>query len=83
MYNINEKFSVLGITGRLNGAGAEAFWGQAGPQAAAHHLHHQAKMPMGPGANTGGWEEPSPPSQRRAMPNYDDGTSLWGNPQQG
>lgn len=26
-----------------------------------------------------GWEELSPPSQRR-MPNYDDGTSLWGNP---
>ncbi|XP_014240799.1 protein Gawky [Cimex lectularius] len=25
-----------------------------------------------------GWEEPSPPAQRRNMPNYDDGTSLWG-----
>ncbi|KAI4455914.1 trinucleotide repeat-containing protein [Holotrichia oblita] len=70
-----------GITGRLNGAGAEAFWGQAGPQAGAHHMH-QPKMPMGPG-NTTGWEEPSPPSQRRNMPNYDDGTSLWGNPQPG
>lgn len=70
-----------GITGRLNGAGAEAFWGQAGPQANAHHMH-QPKMPMGPGNSTG-WEEPSPPSQRRNMPNYDDGTSLWGNPQPG
>ncbi|GJQ80904.1 hypothetical protein Trydic_g4721 [Trypoxylus dichotomus] len=68
-----------GITGRLNGAGAEAFWGQGGPQAGAHHMH-QPKMPMGPGNSTG-WEEPSPPSQRRNMPNYDDGTSLWGNPQ--
>jgi hypothetical protein len=27
-----------------------------------------------------GWEEPSPPTQRRNMPNYDDGTSLWANP---
>ncbi|XP_032691719.1 trinucleotide repeat-containing gene 6C protein isoform X3 [Odontomachus brunneus] len=27
-----------------------------------------------------GWEEPSPPTQRRNVPNYDDGTSLWGNP---
>lgn len=25
-----------------------------------------------------GWEEPSPPPQRRNIPNYDDGTSLWG-----
>uniref|UniRef100_A0A1A9V7V6 UBA domain-containing protein n=1 Tax=Glossina austeni TaxID=7395 RepID=A0A1A9V7V6_GLOAU len=25
-----------------------------------------------------GWEEPSPPPQRRNLPNYDDGTSLWG-----
>lgn len=24
-----------------------------------------------------GWEEPSPPPQRRNIPNYDDGTSLW------
>ncbi|KAJ8668098.1 hypothetical protein QAD02_009761 [Eretmocerus hayati] len=27
-----------------------------------------------------GWEEPSPPPQRRNVPSYDDGTSLWGNP---
>ncbi|XP_023237816.1 protein Gawky-like isoform X5 [Centruroides sculpturatus] len=27
-----------------------------------------------------GWEEPSPPTSRRPLPNYDDGTSLWGNP---
>ncbi|KAH8395735.1 hypothetical protein KR222_007550 [Zaprionus bogoriensis] len=24
-----------------------------------------------------GWEEPSPPPQRRNIPNYDDGTSVW------
>lgn len=30
-----------------------------------------------------GWEESSPPQQRRNIPNYDDGTSLWGGqPQQ-
>lgn len=30
------------------------------------------------GGKSTGWEEPSPPAQRRNMPNYDDGTSLWG-----
>lgn len=29
-----------------------------------------------------GWEEPSPPTQRRTIPNFDDGTSLWGQQQQ-
>ncbi|KAG5874249.1 hypothetical protein JTB14_027715 [Gonioctena quinquepunctata] len=71
-----------GITGRLNGAGAEAFWGQGTPHANSQPMHHHTKMPVAPG-NTVGWDEPSPPSQRRNMPNYDDGTSLWGNPQQG
>ncbi|XP_066909422.1 protein Gawky isoform X2 [Halyomorpha halys] len=32
----------------------------------------------GLGGKSTGWEEPSPPAQRRNMPNYDDGTSLWG-----
>jgi hypothetical protein len=36
----------------------------------------------GAGSNKTGWEEPSPPAQRRNIPNYDDGTSLWGNPAQ-
>lgn len=40
----------------------------------------------GVGVNIGGkptgWEEPSPPAQRRNIPNYDDGTSLWGAAQQ-
>jgi len=36
----------------------------------------------GTGSNKTGWEEPSPPAQRRNLPNYDDGTSLWGNPAQ-
>lgn len=33
-----------------------------------------------------GWDDVSPPTQRRAVPNipgYDDGTSLWGNPMPG
>ena len=33
-----------------------------------------------PSKGSNNWEEPSPPTQRRNMPNYDDGTSLWGNP---
>lgn len=72
---------VLGITGRLNGASAE-FWGQGGPHAGPGGMHHPSKMPVGPG-NTAGWEEPSPPAARRNMSNYDDGTALWGTPQQG
>ena len=36
----------------------------------------------GGGSKPSGWEEPSPPVQRRNIPNYDDGTSLWGNPTQ-
>lgn len=31
-----------------------------------------------PPVSASGWEEPSPPPQRRNIPNYDDGTSLWG-----
>jgi hypothetical protein len=37
---------------------------------------------MAGATNKTGWEEPSPPAQRRNIPNYDDGTSLWGNPAQ-
>lgn len=73
---------LIGITGRLNGAGAEAFWGQSTPHPTSQTIHHHNKMPVPPG-NGAGWEEPSPPTQRRNVPNYDDGTSLWGNPQQG
>ncbi|XP_046413280.1 trinucleotide repeat-containing gene 6C protein-like isoform X3 [Neodiprion fabricii] len=88
-----------GISGRLNGASADAMWGQPpGPQ--HHQMSHQhptgppAKMVNPSGINQwvapppkemmpgkpSGWEEPSPPTQRRNVPNYDDGTSLWGNP---
>ncbi|XP_023288422.1 trinucleotide repeat-containing gene 6C protein isoform X2 [Orussus abietinus] len=88
-----------GISGRLNGASADAMWGQP-PGPPHHQMGHQhpsgppAKMlnqssmnqwaapppkDMMPGKPSG-WEEPSPPTQRRNVPNYDDGTSLWANP---
>ncbi|XP_015596287.1 trinucleotide repeat-containing gene 6C protein isoform X2 [Cephus cinctus] len=88
-----------GISGRLNGASADAMWGQP-PGPPHHQMGHQhpsgppVKMlnpssmnqwaapppkDMMPGKPSG-WEEPSPPTQRRNVPNYDDGTSLWGNP---
>ncbi|GLH02954.1 Protein Gawky, partial [Gryllus bimaculatus] len=38
------------------------------------------ELAMAGGGKPTGWEEPSPPTQRRNPPNYDDGTSLWGNP---
>lgn len=33
------------------------------------------------GKSSGWGDEPSPPAQRRNIPNYDDGTSLWGQQQ--
>lgn len=91
-----------GISGRLNGASADAMlWAQqSGPP---HHQMSHQQHPAGPptkminpsGMNQwaaapppkdmippkpSGWEEPSPPPVRRNVPNYDDGTSLWGNP---
>lgn len=88
-----------GISGRLNGANADAMWGQP-PGPPHHQMAHQ--HPSGPPAKMlnpssinqwaapppkdimpgkpSGWEEPSPPTQRRNVPNFDDGTSLWGNP---
>lgn len=41
-------------------------WGAQGPK------------DMGMTKGSSGWEEPSPPAARRNMPNFDDGTSLWG-----
>ncbi|XP_012255062.2 protein Gawky isoform X3 [Athalia rosae] len=89
-----------GISGRLNGASADAMWGQ--PPGPPHHQMGGHQHPSGPPAKMvnassmnqwaapppkemmpgkpSGWEEPSPPTQRRNVPNYDDGTSLWGNP---
>lgn len=72
-----------GISGRLNGAASEGMW----PQQPPHHMPptKPGAWPGGPppGKDKGnGWEEPSPPQQRRNIPNYDDGTSLWGTQQQ-
>lgn len=67
----------LGITGRLNGAGAESFWGQSSHVAPQSLPHHK----MQGSSNGTGWEEGPPPPQKRSGSNYDDGTSLWGNPE--
>ncbi|KAI5698474.1 hypothetical protein M8J75_007369 [Diaphorina citri] len=49
-----------------------------GQWAGPPHKEAMNMKPNVPGA--GGWDEPSPPAQRRNLPpNYDDGTSLWGN----
>lgn len=44
-------------------------------------LNSQAKDMQMPQGKPSGWEEPSPPTQRRNIPNFDDGTSLWGQQQ--
>lgn len=68
-----------GISGRLNGGAAEGMW----PGQPPHHMppNKPGAWPGGPPPGKdkpNGWEEPSPPQQRRNIPNYDDGTSLWG-----
>lgn len=76
-----------GISGRLNGT--PEMWGQI-PQLQQHQTQNQLKVQntgqwttapekptVKPPTIGSGWEEPSPPPQRRNIPNYDDGTSLW------
>ncbi|XP_054091644.1 protein Gawky isoform X2 [Zeugodacus cucurbitae] len=63
--NINAINSV-GISGNVN-----THWG------ASSTVVGPKDMTSMTGKVTG-WEEPSPPPQRRNIPNYDDGTSLWG-----
>ncbi|XP_054285259.1 protein Gawky-like isoform X2 [Macrosteles quadrilineatus] len=72
--------AMRGISGRLNGGATEGMWGP-GP----HHMPPAKPWPAGPPPSkdkSNGWEEPSPPQQRRNIPGYDDGTSLWGSGQQ-
>lgn len=45
-------------------------WGSTQPVAGPKDIAAMAKPT--------GWDEPSPPAQRRNISNYDDGTSLWG-----
>uniref|UniRef100_A0A1I8NHN0 UBA domain-containing protein n=1 Tax=Musca domestica TaxID=7370 RepID=A0A1I8NHN0_MUSDO len=66
--------------GGLNAAGnvVGSQWGgppQSVVGGAKDMVGSMAPKPPGGGS---GWEEPSPPPQRRNIPNYDDGTSLWG-----
>lgn len=77
-----------GISGRLNGT--PEMWGQIPQQLQQHQTQNQLKVQnpgqwatapekpsVKPPSVGSGWEEPSPPPQRRNIPNYDDGTSLW------
>lgn len=68
--------SVSGINTSGNVVGSQ--WG-APPQSVVGPPKDMvgSMAPKPPGGGTG-WEEPSPPPQRRNIPNYDDGTSLWG-----
>lgn len=63
----------------MNGAASEAYWGQSGHIAAQSTSHHKMSAPP----NGTGWNEATPITQNRNSPNHEDGTSLWGNSQQG
>lgn len=80
-----------GISGRLNGSGD--MWGQHHMPHMQAPPNKMMPTNVGNGVNqwgaqgpkdmpipkaVSGWEEPSPPAARRNMPNFDDGTSLWG-----
>lgn len=52
LVNSEMRGDPRGITGRLNGSGAEAMWGQ--PPQGPHHLHHQPGKMVGPGGNSAG-----------------------------
>ena len=39
-------------------------------------------VPPGKEMKPSGWDEHSPPAQKRPVHNYDDGTAVWGNPSQ-
>lgn len=63
----------------MNGSVSEAYWGQSNqitPQLTSHHKISGC-------SNGTGWNEPTTIPQNGNSPNQDDGTSLWGNSQQG
>lgn len=62
-----------GVGPAAGGGSATGQWGNASQVAGPKDLSAMNKP--------SGWEEPSPPAQRRSMPNFDDGTSLWGQQQ--
>lgn len=85
-----------GISGRLNGSAD--MWGQhhmphmqappnkmmpANVGNGVNQWGAQGPKDMGMSKTVSGWEEPSPPAARRNMPNFDDGTSLWGQQRSG
>ncbi|KAH8256375.1 hypothetical protein KR032_005303 [Drosophila birchii] len=82
MQNLNKMVAPTGV-GTTGGGGVP------GPNSVSSNIASQWGPPtQGVGVvkdiskQISGWEEPSPPPQRRSIPNYDDGTSLWGQQQQ-
>lgn len=57
------------------GPGGQSHW--PGPQSKTGQWTGGPPKEMKPS----GWDEPSPPAQKRPVPNFDDGTSVWGTPQ--
>lgn len=72
-----------GAVGAANNSGSgggggviyNVVWGAPPPIKTSKDLNSVVSMGAKPSGT--GWEEPSPPPQRRNIPNYDDGTSLW------
>lgn len=74
----NQQHSQIGVSKMVGPNSTSGAVGQWAPST----INSQGKdMPIQTHKSSG-WEEPSPPTQRRNMPNFDDGTSLWGQQQQ-
>ncbi|KAM7341442.1 trinucleotide repeat containing adaptor protein gawky isoform 2-T2 [Cochliomyia hominivorax] len=68
--------SVGGLNAAANVVGSQ--WGAPPQSVVGAPKDMVSTMAPKPPVTGSGWEEPSPPPQRRNIPNYDDGTSLWG-----
>ncbi|XP_037820925.1 protein Gawky isoform X1 [Lucilia sericata] len=68
--------SVGGLNAAGNVVGSQ--WGAPPQSVVGAPKDMVGSMAPKPPVSGSGWEEPSPPPQRRNIPNYDDGTSLWG-----
>lgn len=74
----NQQHSQIGVNKMVGPNAASGAVGQWAPGT----INNQGKDVPIQQHKSSGWEEPSPPTQRRNMPNFDDGTSLWGQQQQ-
>jgi len=71
--------AVTNVAGsNIGPGGVGAASNNIGAQWGAAHTTAVVGGPKDLSKQISGWEEPSPPPQRRNIPNYDDGTSLWG-----